>query len=59
MSIGAHRVSSYANIRRIEDVDGNKNPSILYDLLMLTRQVAFLYTTMSYDPLHFCLLYIP
>ena len=58
MSMGDHRVSSYANIRCIVDVDGTKNPNMLYDLLMLTRQVAFFYTTISYDPLHFCLLYI-
>jgi len=49
MSIGAHRVSSYANIRCIEDVDGTKSLNMLYDLLMLTQQVTLYCTTMSYD----------
>jgi hypothetical protein len=58
MSIGDHGVSSYANIRYTVDVDGTKSPNMLYDLLMLTWQFDFTCTAMSYELLHFSLLYI-
>jgi hypothetical protein len=58
MSIGDHKVSSYANIRCIEDVDGTERPNMIYDLLMLNWQYAVMCTAIFYDLLHFSLLYI-
>ena len=56
--MGAHRVLSYANIRCIVDVKGNKRLNVLYNRLILSRYVVFLHTAVSCDPFHFYLLYI-